>query len=204
MIFEFYQAALNDSLLINRFVRPNKVFFIMTFHISNKCFLNRHLVESQLLCSSLPSFLSWRRKFSFIWPEFVFNRQNSTGKKLSLKMCSIFRDEVRMVVETPNPAKTSGHVSRVAITNSREDLTSARALSPELPSPRNLDTSYRKSRSQKLTSAPEFFPTRRLSTHARKATPTRERRCISQRLFTRTSQKQRRFIATSQTKRSRR
>jgi hypothetical protein len=59
-----------------------------------------------------------------------------------------------MVVETPNPAKTSGHVSRVAITNSREDLTSARALSPELPSPRNLDTSYRKKSVTKINIGP--------------------------------------------------
>ena len=49
-----------------------------------------------------------------------------------------------MVVETPNPAKAAGHISRVAITNSREDLTCAQALAPEVSSPKNLDSSYRK------------------------------------------------------------
>ena len=57
----------------------------------------------------------------------------------------LIRDDVRMVVEAANPqSKTEGHISRVAITNSREDLTSTRTLSPELTSPKILDSSDRK------------------------------------------------------------
>ena len=48
-----------------------------------------------------------------------------------------------MVVE---PARSTGHVSRVAITNSREDLTSpsARSRSPDLPIPKNLSSGLHK------------------------------------------------------------
>jgi hypothetical protein len=42
-----------------------------------------------------------------------------------------------MVVE---PARSTGHVSRVAITNSREDLTSARSRSPDVPIPKNVSS----------------------------------------------------------------
>jgi len=48
-----------------------------------------------------------------------------------------------MVVE---PARSAGHVSRVAITNSREDLTSpsARSRSPDLPIPKNISSGLHK------------------------------------------------------------
>ena len=48
-----------------------------------------------------------------------------------------------MVVEASVTARSTGHVSRVAITNSREDLTSTRTTSPE--GPKNVSSVHKKS-----------------------------------------------------------
>jgi hypothetical protein len=50
-----------------------------------------------------------------------------------------------MVVEASVTARSTGHVSRVAITNSREDLTSTRTTSPEVFSQKNPSSVQKKS-----------------------------------------------------------
>ena len=63
-----------------------------------------------------------------------------------------------MIVESSN-GRATGHVSRVAITNSREDLTSvSRTLSPDLPSPKIVGSVLHKKSVTKINIGSGFTP----------------------------------------------